>query len=121
MRLKKLSAAALATFFSLSVAHAAGGPMNEDLSQILALSQKAVAAGKAGNAEQLVEGAEAALKQAKSQVEERSSVSLERIIPRLKTAVREGKSGNVVAGTEALESAMADMGKKAPPKFGGGS
>ncbi len=121
MTLKNILTAMLLALFSLGLAHAAGGPMNEDLSQILTLSQKAQAAGKDGNAEAFVQNAEAALKQAKEQVEQRSSVSLERIIPRLKTAVREGKAGNLPQGMEAVASAMTDMGKKAPPKFGGGS
>lgn len=121
MTLKNIWAALLLAVFSLGLAHAAGGPMNEDLSQILALSQKSLSAGKAGNAGEFVQGAEAALKQAKDQIELRSSVSLERIVGKLKTAVREGKAGNLPQGIEALEIAMTDMGKKAAPKFGGGT
>jgi hypothetical protein len=121
MKLKNLFAALLLAFFSLGVAHAAGAPMNEDLAKILALSQKAAASGKEGNAAAFVQDAEAALQQSKTQIEQRSSPSLERIVPKLKTAVREGKAGNLTAGVEAVEAAISLMGKKDAPKFGGGS
>lgn len=118
---KNLFAALLLAFFSVGAAHAAGAPMNEDLAQILALSEKAVTAGKEGNVEAFNQATDAALQQAKKQIEQRSSPSLERIVPKLKTAAREGKAGNLAAGTEAIQAAIPLMGKKEAPKFGGGS
>ncbi|HUL14298.1 MAG TPA: small metal-binding protein SmbP [Methylococcaceae bacterium] len=116
-----LFAAMLFALVSLSAAHAAGGPIDEEFTELYALSQKAVAAGKEGNAAAFVEAAHAALKQAKDQIERKSDIAMQRIIPNLKTAVREGEAGNLAAGTEAVEAAISKMGKRGSPKFGGGS
>jgi hypothetical protein len=99
-------------------AHAAGGPMNQDLTTLAAPSQKAVDAGKRGDAAAFVQEAEAALAQAKAATD---SAAQQRIVGKLKRAVNLGKAGNVAEGTQVVEEAMTDMTKSGPPKFGGGN
>jgi hypothetical protein len=100
------------------IGHAAGGPMNEDLTPLVPLAQQAVDAGKRGDAEAFVKAAEEALAQARART---SSASQQRIVGKLKTAVAEGKAGKLTEGTQAVEEAMTDMKKSGPPRFGGGS
>jgi hypothetical protein len=100
------------------VGYAAGGPMNQDLTSISIAAQKAVDAGKRGDAETFVKEAEDALAQAKAQT---SSSAQQRIVGKLKTAVAEGKAGRLTEGTQAVEEAMSDMKKAESPRFGGGS
>ena len=104
--------------FLSGVANAAGGPMNQDLTPLTATAQKAVEAGKRGDAEAFVKEAEDALFQAKTQTD---SAAQQRIVRKLKTAVSEGKAGKLVEGTQAVEEAMSDMKASGPPRFGGGS
>ncbi|WP_139559477.1 small metal-binding protein SmbP [Methylotetracoccus oryzae] len=104
--------------FLSGVANAAGGPMNQDLTPLTATAQKALDAGKRGDAEAFVKEAEAALFQAKSQTD---SAAQQRIVRKLKTAVSEGKAGKLLEGTQAVEEAMSDMKASGPPRFGGGS
>jgi ABC-type lipoprotein release transport system permease subunit len=121
MNMKTIFAAMLLAVFSLSVAYAAGGGFNEEFTDLLALSQKAVATGKQGNADAFLQDVEAALNQAKTQNDLHNSVSLDRIISRLKSAKAAGMAGNLPEGTAKVEEAISYMGKKPPPKFGGGS
>lgn len=100
------------------VVHAAGEPMNQDLSVLSATAQKAVEAGKRGDAEAFVKEAEEALAQAKGQA---GSSAQQRIVGKLKTGVAEGKAGNLAEGTLAVEEAMSDMKKAGAPRFGGGT
>ncbi|QSA98760.1 small metal-binding protein SmbP [Methylococcus sp. EFPC2] len=111
----------VSSFFSASVAQAAGAPMSIDFSQIKAHSEKAVADGKQGNAAAFEQGAEEALKQAKEQNDKRSSPAMQRIVGKLRTAVNEAKAGKIAEGTQAVEEAIAEMKQPAAPKFGGGS
>jgi hypothetical protein len=100
------------------VGHTAGEPMNQDLSVLSVTAQKAVDAGKRGDAEAFVKEAEDVLAQAKTQA---GSSSQQRIVGKLKTAVAEGKAGKLAEGTQAMEEAMTDMKKAGAPRFGGGS
>ena len=100
------------------VGHAAGGPMNQDLSPLTASAQKAVDAGKRGDAEAFVKEAEDALTQAKTQTD---SAAQQRIVRKLKSAVAAGKAGKLTEATQAVEEAMTDMKTSGPPRFGGGS
>lgn len=107
--------------FPLSAAHAAASTIDAEFTELHALSAQAVTAGQAGDASAFLEAAHAALKQAKLQMEKKSSATLQRIIPNLKSAVHNGEAGNLAAGTQAIEAAMAKMGQRPAPRFGGGS
>lgn len=107
----------LSAFFT-AAGHAAGGPMNQDLTSISVAAQKAVDAGKRGDAETFVKEADEALAQAKAQA---GSAAQQRVVGKLKAGVAAGKAGNLSEGVKAVEEAMTDMKKAEPPRFGGGS
>jgi hypothetical protein len=109
--------AALSALLS-GAAHSAGGPMNEDLTPLLASAQVTVEAGKRGDAEAFLKNAQELLAKAK---EHAPSAAQQRIVGKLKIAVAEGKDGRLPEGTAAVEVAMTDMKKSGPPQFGGGS
>ena len=122
MKLKHAFAALLLSAFSISGAQAAGSPMNEDFSEIVALSQKAVATGKTGTVEAFAADADAAYKASKEKLTRANSPAMQRITGKLKNGANEAKAGKVAEGTAAIEEALAIM--KEPPKsqkFGGGS
>ncbi len=122
MKLKHAFAALLLSIFSIGGAQAAGSPMNEDFSQLSALSQKAIETGKTGNVEAFAADAEAAFKLAKEKSTTANSPAMQRITSKLKAAMNEAKAGKVPEGTAALEEALANMKQgTAAPKFGGGS
>lgn len=122
MKLKHAFAALLLSAFSIGGAQAAGSPMNEDFSQLSALSQKAIETGKSGNVEAFAADAEAAFKLAKEKSTTANSPAMQRITSKLKAAMNEAKAGKVPEGTAALEEALANMKQgTAAPKFGGGS
>jgi hypothetical protein len=121
MKLRIMVSGLLLSFCVIGLAHAAGGPLNEDLTPLLPVAQKAVDAGKQGNAEAFVREAEEALKQAKARDEQRTSAALQRIVGKLKKAVSEGNAGRLAEGTQLVEEAMSDMKKSGSPHFGGGS
>ncbi|TSA04243.1 MAG: hypothetical protein D4R76_03115 [Methylococcus sp.] len=112
-----LSALILSVAFS-GVTLAAGGPMNEDLTSLAIPAQKAIDAGKAGNAAVFQTEAEAALTEARSKLD---SAAQQRITGKLKRAVEAAKSGDLPAATQLVEESMRDMKKSGGPKFGGGS
>ena len=123
MNFKNVFAALLlALFFVAGGAQAAGSPMNEDFTQLVAASQKAIATGKLGNAEAFAADAEAAFKLAKEKNTTANSPAMQRIAGKLKTAMNEAKAGKIPEGTAALEDALANMKQgSTPAKFGGGS
>jgi len=92
--------------------------MNQDLTPLSVTAQKAVDAGKRGDAEAFIKEAEDVLAQAKAQAD---SAAQQRIVRKLKTAVSAGKAGKLSEGTQAMEEAMTDMNKTGTPRFGGGS
>ena len=97
---------------------AAGGPMNEDLTSLAVPAQKAVDAGKAGNAAVFQAEAETALKEAKAKTD---SAVQQRVAGKLKRAVEAGKNGDLAGGTQLVEESMRDMKKAGAPQFGGGN
>ena len=112
-----LSAFILSVAFN-GVTLAAGGPMNEDLSSLAIPAQKAVDAGKAGNAAVFQTEAEAALTEARAKLD---SAAQQRITGKLKRALEASKSGDLAGATQMVEESMRDMKKSGGPKFGGGS
>lgn len=97
---------------------AAGGPMNEDLTSLAVPAQKAVDAGKAGNAAVFQTEAEAALKEAKGKTD---SAAQQRVAGKLKRAIEAANRGDLPAGTQLVEESMRDMKKSGAPQFGGGN
>ncbi len=122
MKLKHAFAALLLSAFSISGAQAAGSPMNEDFSEIVALSQKAVATGKTGTVEAFAADADAAYKASKEKLTRANSPAMQRITGKLKNGANEAKAGKVAEGTAAIEEAIKIMNEpRKEQKFGGGS
>ena len=122
MKLKHAFAALLLSAFSISGAQAAGSPMNEDFSEIVALSQKAVATGKTGTVEAFAADADAAYKASKDKLTRANSPAMQRITGKLKNGANEAKAGKVAEGTAAIEEAIKIMNEpRKEQKFGGGS
>lgn len=118
MKFQKVVWMAVLSALLTGVGHAAGGPMNEDLTPLAAPAQKVVEAGKRGEAEAFLTEAKDLLAKAK---EMPASAAQQRIVGKLKIAVAEGKDGKLTEGVQAVEEAMTDMKKSGPPKFGGGT
>ena len=97
---------------------AAGGPMNEDLTSLAIPAQRAVEAGKAGNAAVFQAEAETALQEAKGKTD---SAAQQRVAGKLKRAIEAGKNGDLATGIQLVEESMRDMKKAGAPKFGGGN
>lgn len=122
MKLQQLFMAILLSLVFIGGVQAAGSPMNEDFSGLVALSEKAIATGKSGNAEAFVIDAEAAFKLAKEQSTTANSPAMQRISSKLRAAMNAAKNGKTVEGTALIEEALVEMKKgTAPAKFGGGS
>lgn len=92
--------------------------MYEDLTGLVAGAQKAVDAGRRGEAAVFIKEAEGVLSQAR---EHPDSAARQRIVRRLKSAIAAGQAGNLAEGVQAVEEAMTDMKKAGAPHFGGGS
>lgn len=118
MRFKFAQTAAILSVALSGNALSAGGPMNEDLTSLAIPAQKAVEAGKAGNAAVFQTEAEADLKEAKAKTD---SAAQQRVAGKLKRAVEAGKNGDLVTGTQLVEESMRDMKKAGAPQFGGGN
>lgn len=112
-----LWAALILACFS-QVGYSAGGPMNEDLTTLIPMAQKAVDAGKQGDTETFIKEATETLNEAQGHP---ISASQQRVVTKMKKAVRRGNSGKVAEGAKLVEEAMANMGKSEGPSFGGGS
>lgn len=100
--------ALLLTLASLQAA-AAGSPMNESFTKLIALSNSAIEVGKAGNQQAFVESATVAWEALKQQNEQGSSIRLQRANAKLKAAIKAGKAGNLSEGISELEQGIVEM------------
>lgn len=100
------------------LASAAGGPLNEDLTILEPIAKRAIEAGKQGDAQAFLKETNELLTETQSQPD---SAKQQRILTRVKKAIRRGESGKLNEGVQAIEEAMVHMEKSDDPKFGGGS
>ncbi|OAI13518.1 MULTISPECIES: hypothetical protein [Methylomonas] len=100
--------ALLLTLASLQAA-AAGSPMNESFTKLIALSNSAIEVGKAGNQQAFVDSATVAWEALKQQNEQGSSIRLQRANAKLKAAIKAGKAGNLSEGISELEQGIVEM------------
>jgi hypothetical protein len=119
MRLKHTTAALLLSLFSLSVGHAAGTPVNEDLSLLFSLSEDMVELARQGDSEGFTQRVNAALKLAAEN--RNNSMVLPRASAKLRAAKYAVKTGKFAEGIEAVEQAKAIMMKKKVMSWDGGS
>lgn len=122
MNFRHILAALLLSLLSIGVVHAAGSPMNEDFSALIALSEKMVEAGNKSDAAAFVAAADEASNIAKEQGMKGNSPGLQRVSTKFKVAKKAVKAGDFGKGVSLAEEAIAEMKKeKAPVKFGGGT
>jgi len=106
----------------MGAVQAAGSPMNEDFTKLVALTQKAIETGKTGNVEAFTADTVAAQALAKEQSTTANSPSMQRIAGKLRTAMNLAKEGKIPEATANLEEALATMKEPAKAqRFGGGS
>jgi hypothetical protein len=122
MNFRHILAALLLSLFSLGVVHAAGSPINEDFSALIALAEKMIAAGKASDTTAFVEAATEASAVAKDQGNKGNSPGLQRVSTKFKVAKKAVKNGDFATGIKQAEEAIVEMKKEKPAlNFGGGS
>jgi len=122
MKLKYILAAMLLSFFSFGVVHAAGSPINEDFSALIAQAEKMIDAGKKSDATAFIAAADEGSSVAKDQGNKGNSPGLQRVSFKFKMAKKAVKAGDFIQGITLSEEAITEMKKeKAPLKFGGGS
>jgi hypothetical protein len=120
MNFKHIMAALLLSLFSLGVVHAAGSPINEDYTALIALGEKMLAAGKASDAAAFTAAANEASDVAKDQGNKGNSPRLQRISTKIKQAKKAVKAGDFLLGNTLTEEAMVEMKKtNAAPTWGG--
>jgi len=113
MTIKTLPIAVLFTLLSINV-HAAGSPINEDFSNLIALSENAIEAGKLGDNQAFIEKTDIAVNAFKEQSANQKgySIRLPRTGPKLRAALKAAKAGDIQAGISDLENAIAVMQKE---------
>ncbi|OAI17164.1 hypothetical protein A1507_11170 [Methylomonas koyamae] len=102
-----LLVALLFSFLSLNV-QAAGSAMNEDFTNLIALSKSAIETGKGNDTAAFLEKVNLAIDAYKAQEKETKSYSIH--LPRagnhLKAALKAAKAGNIAEGVTDLENAI---------------
>lgn len=88
--------------------------MNEDFSNLIALSKSAIETGKANDSAVFLEKVTVAVDAYKAQEEASKSYSihLPRAGKQLKAALKAAKAGSIAEGVTDLENAIAEMEKK---------
>jgi hypothetical protein len=119
MNLKQLVTTLPLFLFSLTIVHAGGEPVNEDLTLLHELSQDMIALSKEGDAEGFMKIVTPALKLTAEN--RNNSIALPRISAKLREAKRAVKAGRFSEAIEALEQAKIVMQKKRVLAWDGGS
>ena len=119
MNLKHIFAVLLLYLSSLSVVHAAGEPVNEDLSILFSLSENMIELGNQGDSEGFTELVNLALKLAAEN--RNNSIILPRASAKFRAAKYAVKAGKFSEGIEAVEQAKNILMKKKVLKWDGGS
>lgn len=122
MNFRHIMVALLLSLFSMGVVHAAGQPINEDFTALIALAEKMITAGKAADTTGFVDAATEASAVAKEQGMKGNSITVQRVSTKFKIAKKAVKTGDFEKGIKEAEEAIAEMKKpKAELHFGGGS
>jgi acyl transferase domain-containing protein len=120
MNFKHFIAVLLLSLFASSMAYAAGSPINEDYTTLIALGDKMLAASKASDASTFATVATEASDVAKVQGNKGNSPRLQRISTKIKQAKKSVKAGDFPQATALIEEALVEMKKTNPaPKWGG--
>ena len=108
MKIKYILMALLLSFVSLQ-AYAAGSPLNESFTNLIALSNNAVEVGKKGDTQAFIDSATVAWEALKEQNEKGSSIRLQRANAKLKAAIKAAKAGNLQQGIADVEQGIVEM------------
>jgi hypothetical protein len=120
MNFRHILAAIMLSLFSLGVAQAAGSPLHEDYTALLAISDKMLEAAKAKDITGFTAAATEASDVAKDQGNKGNSPRLQRISTKIKQAKKAAKSGDFILATSLTDEAVVEMKKPdVPPTFGG--
>ncbi|AMK78567.1 MULTISPECIES: hypothetical protein [Methylomonas] len=108
MKIRHFLMALLLSFGSLA-AHAAGSPLNESFTNLIALSNNALEIGKKGDTQAFIDSATIAWEALKEQNEKGSSIRLQRANAKLKAAIKAAKAGNLQEGIADVEQGIVEM------------
>ncbi|WP_347986920.1 hypothetical protein [Methylomonas sp. AM2-LC] len=90
-------------------AFAAGSPLNENFTNLIALSNNAVEAGKQGDTQAFIEKANSTLVALKVQDEKGSSIRLQRASNKIKVALKAAKAGDLQEGIDEMQQGIVIM------------
>jgi hypothetical protein len=119
MNLKQLSAAFLLCIFSLTLVHAAGQPVNEDLALLYELSQDMIELSREKDVEGFMKIVNPALRLTAENLN--NSMALPRVSAKLRAAKYAVKAGKFTSAVKALEQAQRIMQKKRVLAWDGGA
>ncbi len=120
MNFRHIMAALLLSLFSIGVAQAAGSPLHEDYTALLAISDKMLEAAKANDVTAFTAAASEASDVAKDQGNKGNSPRLQRISTKIKQAKKAAKAGDFTLATSLTDEAVTEMKKPdIKPTFGG--
>ncbi|MEQ1560952.1 MAG: hypothetical protein ABL933_18705 [Methyloglobulus sp.] len=120
MNFKHILAVLLLSLCSTGAVYAAGSPINEDYTALIALGEKMLEASKASDATAFSATATEASDVAKDQGNKGNSPRLQRISTKIKMAKKAVKAGDFGLATSLTEEALAEMKKtNGKPTWGG--
>jgi hypothetical protein len=120
MNFKHIMAVLLLSLSASGIVCAAGSPINEDYTTLIALGEKLLAASKAADVTTFTAVATEASDVAKDQGNKGNSPRLQRISTKIKQAKKSVKAGDFTQATALVEEALVEMKKtNAPPQWGG--
>ncbi len=119
MNLKRLITVILLFSAVQGLVHAAGEPVNEDLSLLVSLSTNMIELAKQGDAEGFTQAVNIALKHASEN--RNNSIILPRASAKFRAAKIAIQAGKFAEGIEAVEQAQTILMKKKVLKWDGGS
>jgi predicted ATP-grasp superfamily ATP-dependent carboligase len=120
MNFKHIMMVLLLSLSASGMVYAAGSPINEDYTALIALGDKMLAASKASDVSTFAIVATEASDVAKVQGNKGNSPRLQRISTKIKQAKKSVKAGDFLQATTLIEEALAEMKKtNAAPQWGG--
>jgi len=113
-------AAMMLSLLSMGAVQAAGQPLHEDYTTLIAISDKMLEAAKASDVTAFTAAASEASDVAKDQGNKGNSPRLQRVSTAFKKAKKAAKAGDFTSATSIIEGAKVEMAKPdAKPTFGG--
>lgn len=120
MNFKHILVVLLLSLFASSAVYAAGSPINEDYTALIALGEKMLGASKASDSTTFSAIASEASEVAKDQGNKGNSPRLQRISTKIKMAKKAVKAGDFGLATTLTEEALVEMRKtNGKPTWGG--